>query len=122
MNSEWNLMSTRLALACAFATLVACPVLAGDCIRDTNGNVVCGRGQCMMDPYGKVSCAREGGGAVREQYGAVVCGIGYCAVDDMGRVWCSTKPGGGAAMDTNGKVQCLDACHEASAQYCERAR
>lgn len=61
-------MTARSALACAFATLVACPVLAGDGIRDTNGNFVCERGQCMMDPYGSVFCAREGGGTMREQF------------------------------------------------------
>ena len=76
----------------------------------------------MMDPYGKVFCAREGGGAMREQFGAVVCGIGYCAADDTGRIRCSTRPGGGAAMDAYGKVQCLEGCHDASAQYCEQAR
>jgi hypothetical protein len=40
----------------------------------------------MMDPYGKVFCAKDGGGAMREQYGTVVCGIGYCAADDTGRI------------------------------------
>jgi len=87
------------------AELIACPVLAGDCIRDTNGNVVRGKGQCMMDPYGKVFCAREGGGAMREQYGAVVCGIGYCPAADTERIRCSTRPDGGAAMGAYGKVQ-----------------
>lgn len=115
-------MSARWVFAWAIAVLVACPVQAGDCIRNTNGNVVCGKGQCMMDPYGKVFCAREGGGALREQYGTVVCGIGYCAPDDRGRIKCSTRPGGGAAMDTNGKVQCFEECHDASPRFCEEAR
>ena len=115
-------MTARFILARAIAALIAWPVHAGDLILNTNGNVVCGKGQCMMDPYGKVFCAREGGGAMREQYGTVVCGIGYCAADDMGRAKCSTRLGGGAAMDVNGKVQCFEECHHASPRFCEEAR
>lgn len=115
-------MFARSTLVLAIAALCACPAWAGDCIRTTYGNVVCGRGQCMMDPYGKVFCAREGGGAMREQYGKVVCGVGYCAADDMGRIKCSTRPGGGAAMDMHGKVQCLEQCQDASPRLCDEAR
>jgi hypothetical protein len=115
-------MAARLTLAFALAAVVAFPVHAGDCIRNTNGYVVCGKGQCMMDPYGKAFCAREGGGAMREQYGTVVCGIGYCAADDTGRVRCSTRPGGGAAMNAYGKVQCAEECHDASPRFCEAAQ
>jgi hypothetical protein len=38
----------RLILAWTSAALIAWPVHAGDYIRNTNGNVVCGKGQCMM--------------------------------------------------------------------------
>ena len=115
-------VTARLIFAFLIGVPIAQPSYAGDCIRNTNGNVVCGKGQCMMDPYGKAFCAREGGGAMREQYGTVVCGIGYCAADDTGRIKCSTRPGGGAMMDTYGKVQCAEECHDASPQFCEQAR
>jgi hypothetical protein len=108
-----------IALALLFG---AAHAHAADCVRDSNGNVVCGRGQCATDQYGKVYCAREGGGAIRDQYGTVRCGIGFCATDDGGRVMCSRTAGGGARMDAYGKVKCLAGCEEASARMCEEPR
>src|SRR5262249_1142620 len=95
---------------------------AGDCIKDPNGNVVCGRGQCAADQYGKILCAREGGGAMRNRDGEVKCGLGYCAMDDLGEVKCSTQRGGDAMLDSNGKVKCLGECQPASASLCEAGR
>ena len=94
---------------------------AADCIKNQDGNVVCGGGQCAADQYGKVFCAKAGGGAARDQDGNVKCGVGYCAKDDMGRMKCSTKPGGGAATDSNGKVKCVGGCQSARRQLCEAA-
>jgi len=87
-----------------------------------DGDVVCGKGQCAIDQYGKVFCAKEGGGALKDQYGNVKCGLGYCAVDDMGQVQCSTQPGGSAATNSYGKVKCLGSCQGASQQFCEAGR
>jgi len=112
-------MIARIIAACAFAVAIGSPAVAGDCIRDSYGKAVCGRGQCQPDEYGNVHCAREGGGAMREQYGKVVCGIGYCAADSAGRVKCSTKRGGGALIDINGNVQCAGGCRDGSAQFCD---
>ena len=95
---------------------------AGDCIKDSYGNVVCGKGQCAIDQYGKVLCAREGGGAIRDRNGVVKCGIGMCATNDEGRVMCSAQPGGGAAIDSYGQVKCLGACQAGSEQLCEAGR
>ena len=106
-----------------FLTLAACaPVNAADCIKNQEGNVVCGKGRCETDQYGKVLCAKEGGGAIRDQYGEVKCGVGYCAKDDLGQIRCSTKPGGGAATDSSGKVKCLGGCQNATPQLCQEAR
>jgi hypothetical protein len=89
-------MKKRLLIAC-FIALTAARAQCGDCIKNQDGNVVCRKGQCATDQYGKVLCAKEGGGAIRDQYGNVVCGMGNCAADDQGQVKCSNKPGGGAA-------------------------
>ena len=109
-------------LGCFFMLAATTQANAADCIKDPNGNVVCGAGQCVADQYGKVFCANEGGGAMRDQYGDVKCGVGFCAKDDMGEVKCSTKPGGGAQMDSNGKVKCLGGCQSAKRQLCEKGR
>ena len=110
-------------LAVCFLTLVsASQVHAGDCIKNQDGNVVCGEGQCATDQFGKVFCAKQGGGAVRDQSGDVKCGVGYCAKDDLGQVKCSTKAGGGAEADSYGKVKCLGGCQDATKQLCAVAR
>ena len=115
-------MKIRL-LVCCFLTLVAgAEVNAGDCIKNPDGNVVCGKGQCVTDQYGAVFCAKEGGGAMKDEYGSVKCGVGYCAKNDRGQIRCSTRPGGGATTNSNGKVKCLGSCQNATSQRCEEAR
>jgi hypothetical protein len=107
----------------AALAVLSAQVNAADCVRDSSGNVVCGRGQCATDQYGKVLCAKnEGGGAMRDQYGDVKCGVGYCAIDDLGEIKCSTRPGGGAATDSYGKVKCLGGCQSADRRLCEAPR
>ena len=115
-------MVLRCLAAYLFGLFIAAPALAGECLRDSDGAVVCGRGSCMIDWYGKLYCSREGGGAMRDQNGNVVCGVGYCASDDTGRVMCSTLPGGGVARDWYGKVKCEGGCFEGTPQLCEVAR
>src|SRR5215471_14629638 len=115
-------MKNKFLLAAALALWLTTRVNAGDCIKDQYGTVVCGKGQCATDQDGKVLCAKEGGGAIRDRFGVVKCGVGYCATDDQGRVKCSSQPGGGAAVDSNGKVQCLGSCQDATSQFCEPAR
>jgi hypothetical protein len=115
----------KIGIALAFLWVAASAAVAqtaGDCVKDSYGNVVCGRGQCATDQYGKVLCAKAGGGAVRDRYGVVSCGVGMCATSDLGEVMCSTQPGGGAAMDSYGKVVCLGGCERASERRCEAAR
>jgi hypothetical protein len=115
------MITLRRFVACAFALVAASPVLAGDCIRDVDGQVFCGRGSCAVDQSGKAFCARPGGDVARSQYGYVLCGIGRCAVDDEGRVKCSSIPAGGATRDSYGKVRCAGGCQDASPQLCEEA-
>src|SRR5215831_4976745 len=99
--TKGNHMKSHFIARCSLilAVLIGMDVNAGDCLKDPNGNVVCGKGQCAMDQYGKVLCAKEGGGAVRDRYGNVKCGLGSCATDDLGQVKCSSQPGGGATVD-----------------------
>ena len=72
--------------------------------------MVCGRGQCARDSYGKVYCAPAGGGALPDQYGTVKCGTGYCTRDEWGEVFCSRTRGGAPMVDTWGKPKCLGGC------------
>jgi hypothetical protein len=109
----------RLALP---LMLLALSSAEANCIRDQDGRVVCGGGQCERDSHGRVYCAQPGGGAMKGRYGQVLCGIGYCARNRDGEVWCSTRRGGGAAVDSYGRVKCLDGCHPASSDYCEAGR
>ena len=81
-----NFAAFAFALIACFLTLSAsAQVNAGNCIKNPDGNVVCGEGQCATDQYGKVFCARAGGGAMRDQNGNVKCGVGFCATDDVGK-------------------------------------
>jgi len=115
-------MKNGWLVGCFLAMAAASAGAAADCIKNQNGDVVCGQGQCALDQYGKVFCAKEGGGALRDQYGNVKCGVGLCAIDNLGQMQCSTKPGGGAAIDSYGKVKCLGGCQIASQQLCEVGR
>jgi hypothetical protein len=115
-------MRTRFVAGCLVALIAGSDVMAADCVRDSYGNAVCGKGQCMTDQYGKVFCAKEGAGAVKDRYGTVKCGVGYCETDNSGEIMCSVRPGGNAAMDANGRVQCLGGCQPASAQLCDAPR
>ena len=118
-----NFFAGAFALVGCFVTLAAdAQVNGANCIKNAEGNVVCGEGQCATDQYGKVFCAKAGGGAMRDQNGNVKCGVGYCATDDLGEMKCSKKPGGSAATDSNGKVKCLGGCQSARQQLCEVAR
>lgn len=90
-----------------------------DCVRDLQGAVMCGAGQCERDEHGDVYCAPVGGGAVRDRYGTVKCGVGQCARDSYGKIFCSVVPGGGAATDGYGKVKCFRGCEPASEMRCE---
>ncbi len=99
---------------------LAVPIGANaNCINDLYGNVVCGKGQCEADRFGKIYCADAGGGAMKDQFANVQCGVGYCAKDKFGHVWCSKEPGGGAATDSTGKVKCLGGCDEGSPSQCK---
>jgi len=115
-------MKIRLLVCCFLALVAGTEVNAGDCIKNSDGNVVCGQGQCVTDQYGAAFCAKAGGGAMKDEYGTVKCGVGYCAKNDRGQIQCSKKAGGGATTNSNGKVKCLGGCQSATSQLCEEAR
>lgn len=112
-----SLRTVLTILVCLFSNYTY-----ADCFPNQAGKVVCGKGHCEIDQYGKVYCAETGGGAVRNSKGKVVCGKGECAFDGLQKVWCSTEVGGGAATGSNGKVVCLNGCEEASVEYCREAQ
>lgn len=104
------------------AALVISVSVEADCINNQEGQLVCGKGQCEADEYGKIFCAEAGGGAMRDESGKVQCGVGYCARDELGHVFCSKKPGESAAVDSYGKVKCVDGCDAGSEKLCREAR
>ena len=115
-------MTNRLIFACLVLLFACTEASAAECMQDQGGNVVCGRGQCARDPYGKVYCAPAGGGALADQYGTVKCGTGYCTRDEWGEVFCSRTRGGAAMVDTWGKPKCLGGCEAARPERCEAPR
>ena len=46
--------------------LAAVTQVNADCINDSYGKRVCGKGPCSMGQYGKVFCAQPGGGALND--------------------------------------------------------
>ncbi|MEO8344622.1 MAG: hypothetical protein ABI607_02905 [Betaproteobacteria bacterium] len=42
-------MKIRFLIACALALAACTQTKAGDCIKNQDGNVVCGEGQCAVD-------------------------------------------------------------------------
>jgi hypothetical protein len=102
--------------------MVSLSAMAGDCLKDRYGNVVCGKGECASDDHLNIFCAPVGGGAVMDPHGHVVCGVGKCAKDDHNEVWCSKTQGGGAAADDHMQVKCLDDCDRATSELCEAAK
>ena len=114
-------MKSGIVVGCLLLAFVTAAD-AADCVKDQDGKVVCGAGQCATNQYGKVFCAKEGGGAVRDRFGGVKCGVGMCAEDNFGTVKCSNQPGGGALRESSGKVKCLGACQNGSAQRCATQR
>ena len=105
-----------------FSVLVLSFSAHADCVKNQYGDVVCGKGQCDTDQYGKVFCADLGGGAIRDRHATVRCGVGYCEKDSFGKVWCSRELGGAAAVDSYGKVKCVGGCEKGSAKRCQEAR
>ena len=100
-------MKTRILAVC-FVTFAAAvtEVNAANCINNPDGEVVCGKGPCATDQYGKVFCASEGGGAMRAINTAMSNAAWVPAPKTISaRSWCSAKPGGGAATNSNGKVK-----------------
>ena len=47
-------------MVCLVSLTVSTQILAGDCVKNQDGNAVCGEGQCAVDQYGKVSVCQGG--------------------------------------------------------------
>jgi hypothetical protein len=120
------LPGTTIARGAALAVLLAQAIIlshaGADCLLDSQGHSVCGRGSCATDWYGNVICANFGGGALRDQDGTVMCGIGGCAWDDHQRVWCSRVAGGSAMMGMDGQVACYGGCEPGATDRCAAAQ
>lgn len=56
---------------------VGCPPLGGEVHMTLSGQVVCGKGRCVRDVFGKITCAAAPGGAVtQDATGNVACAGG----------------------------------------------
>jgi hypothetical protein len=93
---------------------------AADCMKDSGGEVICGKGECQRDRYGRVRCSMfQDGAAVRDRHGEILCGRGQCVTTSRGEVYCSTVWRGAAEVDRYGVPRCEDRCEPASPDYCE---
>ncbi|GGO67651.1 hypothetical protein [Bowmanella pacifica] len=117
MRSGLNKVAVPLFLALG---LMASGVQA-DCLKDAEGDVICGKGSCARDSSGQVFCsAFKDGEAIRDRMGEVLCGKGQCRIDQNMQTWCSTTQGGGAERNDQGKIMCLEGCEPASKAMCEQ--
>ena len=91
-----------------------------ECLKDSRGQVVCGRGACIADIRGRVFCARYRFGAVvRMVDGTILCGKGECASTIKGQWFCSTAEDGSVFKDWDGTIRCEETCEPASLANCE---
>ena len=110
----------RLATIAVAGLTLAFGFANADCMKNRDGDFICGKGQCQRDRYGKVLCsAFRNGSAVRTIDGRILCGKGDCVKTISGEVFCSTVLEGAAAKDTYGVPRCEGQCEPASADYCE---
>ena len=92
----------------------------GDCLKNLEGDVICGKGQCEKNRQGDIFCSRyEDGAAVRTRDGQILCGKGQCIKTSDGRVFCSTVERGSALTDLQGNAKCEGRCELASPLMCE---
>ena len=98
-------------------------ITSADCIKELNGEVYCGAGQCIVDSSGIAWCSKYyDGGAQRTLEGRVLCGKGRCATRSDGKVFCSSTVGGAVLTDSSGQVRCYGQCEPATAEMCEHTR
>ena len=91
-----------------------------DCMKNLNGEVICGKGECRRDLRGMVFCsAFRRGSAVRASDGMILCGKGDCVRTSSAEVYCSTVEEGTAVKDRYGHPRCEGRCEPASVDYCE---
>ncbi len=108
----------RCSLLCL---LLLVPLTAlPDCMRNGDGDVICGKGQCQRDLHGVVMCsAHKYGSAVRTLDGDILCGKGGCVATLTGEYFCSDQMEGSALIDVDGVISCEGECEPASADMCE---
>ena len=66
----------------------SCPPMGGEVYMTLSGQVVCGKGRCVRDPFGKITCSSVPAGQIsQDAMGNVACAGGceeasasYCQV------------------------------------------
>jgi hypothetical protein len=112
----------KAVIICFIVALTVVNQVNADCIRNLYGKVLCGRGKCEIDQFGRVFCAQKDGGIMKDIYGNILCGVGHCAKNYMGQVWCSVEQDGSVATDSYGKVKCLGGCETGKLEICDEAQ
>lgn len=97
------------------AFLTTSQVSMAGCLNAPDGRKLCGPGQCVYDSNGEVVCsAFRGGGAYYNQWEErVLCGRGKCM-----RGQCSSKIGGNVQIIFN-EVHCDGVCEEGWKHNCQ---
>jgi len=114
-----NFLIRLTAIALAWL-IIAYGVVNADCMTNSKGDSICGKGRCLSDRYGAVYCSSFHKGSISStSYGNIVCGRGLCVKTSNGDVFCSTEPEGAAGKDIYGEPRCQGQCELATADNCE---
>jgi len=68
--------SAHSLLLALVISVVCAPVTHADCLKNRDGEVMCGKGACEQDRKGEVLCTELGGGIVEDNNGDLYCGTG----------------------------------------------
>jgi hypothetical protein len=107
-----------------FVLLLVVPAItSAECLKDQDGEVYCGAGQCRAMSNGTIRCSRYyDGSAEYTSSGQVLCGKGQCVKLSNGSLFCSTEVGGAVLFDSNGNARCYGQCEPATVEMCETTR
>ena len=112
----------HLVIVSIIVALIAVTQVNADCLNDQYGKVLCGRGKCELDQFGRVICTQRYGGIMKDRYGNILCGVGHCTKDSHGQIWCSVEEDGSVNIDMYGNVKCLGGCETGKSSICEEGR
>jgi hypothetical protein len=57
---------------------IYCPPMGGDILVTLSGQVVCGKGRCVRDLFGKTTCSTQPGGQIAQDVSGRITCAGGC--------------------------------------------